>query len=136
LFSRPNCTNACERRVEQSQKWGERCSPILGDKSTRQLMNKILRVDHAGEFGAQRIYAGQLALLYDSEYHKEIKEMRNQELKHYTKMKQLIRERRVRPSLLSPFWNVSGFFLGIHIHSSTYSHNYTRPFNFFVFKDV
>jgi hypothetical protein len=95
-----------------SSKPNDEYSPIVGDKYKRELMNKILRVDHAGEFGAQRIYAGQLALLSGTQYHNELEQMRRQELKHYKTMKELIRERRVRPSLLSPLWNVAGFLLG------------------------
>jgi ubiquinone biosynthesis monooxygenase Coq7 len=105
-------TNSSSSLSDDRQNCNDEYSPIIGDKRKRELMDKILRVDHAGEFGAQRIYAGQLALMSESQYRHEVEEMRSQELKHYKKMKELVRERRVRPSLLSPFWNVAGFLLG------------------------
>jgi ubiquinone biosynthesis monooxygenase Coq7 len=104
--------NSSSNSSLNSSKANDEYSPIIGDENKRELMNKILRVDHAGEFGAQRIYTGQLALLSGTQYHNELEQMRRQELKHYKTMKELIRERRVRPSLLSPLWNFAGFLLG------------------------
>lgn len=73
----------------------------------------MLRVDHAGEYGATRIYAGQLAVLRaNSAKAKLISRMAAQEQRHLQRFDRLIAERRVRPTLLQPLWNVAGFALG------------------------
>ncbi|WP_375380514.1 demethoxyubiquinone hydroxylase family protein [uncultured Sphingomonas sp.] len=73
----------------------------------------IIRVDQAGEFGAIRIYAGQLAIMGDRHpIAREIAGMALQEEKHRAYFDRQLAERRVRPTLLSPFWNVAGFALG------------------------
>lgn len=77
-----------------------------------ELVEKILRVDHAGEYGARRIYEGQLYMLGSKDGSKEIKEMYEQEKIHYDTLERLIIERRARPSALIPFWDVAGFVLG------------------------
>jgi len=89
-----------------------RYSPVFADETTRELQEQIVRVDQAGEFGAQRIYDGQLAVLRHSAYGSKIQEMRNQEQKHLDTFNRLIRERRVRPTILNPLWNVAGYALG------------------------
>ncbi|EFA76328.1 hypothetical protein PPL_10093 [Heterostelium album PN500] len=78
----------------------------------RELIERIVRVDHAGEFGASRIYDGQLAVLKNTAVGPLIKEMADQEKEHQAKFDQLIYEKRVRPTVLSPIWNVAGFGLG------------------------
>ena len=73
----------------------------------------MLRVDQAGEYGATRIYAGQLAVLRPSSpAAKLISRMAMQEQQHLERFDQLISERRVRPTALQPLWNVAGFALG------------------------
>ena len=73
----------------------------------------ILRVDQAGEYGATRIYAGQLAVLRPSSpAAKLISRMAMQEQRHLDRFDRLIAERRVRPTALQPLWNVAGFALG------------------------
>ena len=73
----------------------------------------MLRVDQAGEFGATRIYAGQLAVLRrNSQASKLIARMAGQEQRHLDRFNALIAERRVRPTALQPIWNVAGFALG------------------------
>jgi ubiquinone biosynthesis monooxygenase Coq7 len=73
----------------------------------------MLRVDQAGEFGATRIYAGQLAVLRPScPEAKLISRMAAQEQRHLERFDRLLAERRVRPTVLQPFWNVAGFALG------------------------
>ncbi len=73
----------------------------------------MLRVDQAGEYGATRIYAGQLAVLRaNAPESKLIARMAAQEERHLARFDQLIAERRVRPTLLQPLWNVAGFALG------------------------
>jgi ubiquinone biosynthesis monooxygenase Coq7 len=74
---------------------------------------RMLRVDQAGEYGATRIYAGQLAVLGDrTEISAEIQHMAEQEAAHRRKFDALLAERGVRPTALQPFWDVAGFALG------------------------
>jgi ubiquinone biosynthesis monooxygenase Coq7 len=73
----------------------------------------MLRVDQAGEYGATRIYAGQLAVLRrNCPEAKLIARMAAQEQRHLDRFNSLMAERRVRPTALQPFWNVAGFALG------------------------
>ncbi len=73
----------------------------------------MLRVNQAGEYGATRIYAGQLAVLRgNSAASKLIARMAGQEQRHLERFNQLMTERRVRPTALQLVWNVAGFALG------------------------
>ena len=75
--------------------------------------DEMIRVDQAGEFGATRIYAGQLAVMGDRGPHSaEIRSMAEQEAGHRAEFDALIARRGVRPTALQPFWNVAGFALG------------------------
>jgi ubiquinone biosynthesis monooxygenase Coq7 len=85
---------------------------LPGDLSRDRLLEQIIRVDHAGEYGAKRIYDGQLAVLGKDEIAPIIREMAKAEQKHLETFDKLIVERRVRPTILSPFWDVAGFALG------------------------
>lgn len=85
---------------------------LPGDLSGPELIARIIRVDHAGEYGAVRIYEGQLAVLKDPETLKTVEHMKSQEEVHRRKFEDLIRERHVRPTLLTPLWHVAGFALG------------------------
>ena len=76
-------------------------------------MARMLRVDQAGEYGATRIYAGQLAVMGDRAPHAaEIAAMATQEAQHRARFDALIAERGVRPTVLQPLWNLGGFALG------------------------
>ncbi len=73
----------------------------------------MIRVDQAGEYGATRIYAGQLAVMGDrGRAARLIAGMAAQEASHRARFDAMIVERGVRPTLLQPFWNVAGFALG------------------------
>lgn len=73
----------------------------------------MIRVDQAGEFGATRIYAGQLAVLGDRHPSaRAIHHMAQQEERHRAFFDAMIARRGVRPTLLQPFWDVAGFALG------------------------
>jgi ubiquinone biosynthesis monooxygenase Coq7 len=73
----------------------------------------MLRVNQAGEYGATRIYAGQLAVLRkDSPAAHAISGMARQEERHLERFNALRAARRVRPTLLQPRWDVAGFALG------------------------
>ncbi len=81
--------------------------------TNRETLEEIIRVDHAGEYGATRIYDGQIAVFgKDSKIGKTIKHMADQELEHIEKFNELILEHRVRPTALLPLWNIAGFALG------------------------
>ncbi|HXS39591.1 MAG TPA: demethoxyubiquinone hydroxylase family protein [Stellaceae bacterium] len=72
----------------------------------------MIRVDHAGEYGAKRIYDGQLAVLGRTKAAEEIRRMAEQEARHLAAFDALVRERRVRPTALSPLWHAAGYALG------------------------
>lgn len=85
---------------------------IPGDPSPPEDVKRMIRVNHAGEYGAKRIYAGQLAVLKGSQSAHVIQEMADQEQKHLDAFTDMIARRRVRPTLLMPLWHVGGFALG------------------------
>ncbi|KYQ90581.1 ubiquinone biosynthesis protein [Tieghemostelium lacteum] len=85
---------------------------IITPQEKRKIIERIIRVDHAGEFGAARIYEGQLAVLGNTSEGPLIREMADQEKQHQAKFNELIYEHRVRPTALSPIWNIAGFGLG------------------------
>jgi ubiquinone biosynthesis monooxygenase Coq7 len=72
----------------------------------------MIRVDHAGEYGAVRIYEGQLAVLKDGPAAETIRRMAAEEQRHLDTFDRLIVERRVRPTALEPVWRLAGFALG------------------------
>ncbi len=83
-----------------------------GDPTAEQMVEAMIRVDHASEFGAVRIYEGQLAVLGDSASGDVIREMAEQEREHLANFVRLVAERRVRPTALTPLWHVAGFAIG------------------------
>ena len=85
---------------------------LPGDLSREALIERIIRVDHAGEYGAARIYDGQLAVLGHTASGPVIQAMADQEKNHLATFDRLVIERRVRPTLLSPLWHAAGFALG------------------------
>ena len=83
-------------------------------KTDRSILEEIIRVDHAGEYGATRIYDGQIAVFgKNSKIGKTIQHMANQEQEHIQKFEELIVKNRVRPTALIPVWNVAGYALGV-----------------------
>ena len=85
------------------------------DKKNEQIA-EMIRVNHAGERGAIKIYEGQLRALQlfnkDPELQNTIKEMRDHELEHLEFFENQIIERKVRPTALLPLWDVLGTALG------------------------
>jgi len=75
-------------------------------------IEKFIRVNHAGEYGAGRIYAGQLAVLGRGKHGDILREMKAQEQVHLDEFSTLISQRRVRPTALLPLWQIAGFALG------------------------
>ncbi len=85
---------------------------LPGDMTEREKIERIIRVDHAGEYGAARIYEGQLAIMGRGPKGDLIRHMKAQEQHHLDTFSRLISERRVRPTALLPFWHVAGLALG------------------------
>jgi ubiquinone biosynthesis monooxygenase Coq7 len=102
-----NCTYFIIKGVKKSK-----MTPP-SSRTSRQDIERFLRVDHAGERAAQQIYKGQLAVLEKHEMAKEIRHMMDQEVEHLETFDTLLNERRVRPSLLDPLWGAAGFTLGV-----------------------
>jgi len=85
---------------------------LPGDPTAREYVERVIRVDHAGEYGAKRIYQGQLAVLRGTKWEKVIRHMQAQEQVHLDTFSTLIASRRVRPTALLPIWHLAGFALG------------------------
>ena len=85
---------------------------LPGDPTREETIARMIRVDHAGEYGARRIYDGQLVVLGKSGAAPAIREMAEAEQAHLDTFDALLVERRVRPTVLSPVWHVAGFALG------------------------
>jgi len=85
---------------------------LPGDPPSAATVARVIRVDHAGEYGAARIYAGQLAVLGRRPTAPVLREMLHQEQQHLDRFAELIVRRRVRPTALLPLWRIAGFALG------------------------
>jgi ubiquinone biosynthesis monooxygenase Coq7 len=85
---------------------------LPGDPSAAEITERMIRVDHAGEYGATRIYAGQLAVLGRGGKGELLRHMQAQEQQHLRTFNDMIADRRVRPTALLPFWHLAGFALG------------------------
>ena len=85
---------------------------LPGDLTPEDDTERMIRVDHAGEFGAVRIYAGQMAVLRHKPQAPVIREMAEQEDVHLDRFNRMIADRHVRPTALAPLWHVGGYLLG------------------------
>src|SRR5688500_20116974 len=75
--------------------------------------SSMIRVDQAGEYGATRLYAGQLAVMGDrAPLSGEIRAMAEQEAGHLAAFDALVAKRGVRPTALQPVWAAAGYALG------------------------
>jgi ubiquinone biosynthesis monooxygenase Coq7 len=81
--------------------------------SSKPRLDRFLRVNHAGEYGAKRIYEGQLAVLGHSTIAQELRHMAAQEQHHLNTFDTMLTEKRVRPTVLHPLWHIAGFALGV-----------------------
>ena len=85
-------------------------------KTDKKIIESIIRVDHAGERGAIKIYEGQLlalnTFLEDDELKKTIKEMKNHEKEHLDFFSEEIKKRNIKPTKLLPLWDLLGIGLG------------------------
>ncbi|MCP5381367.1 MAG: demethoxyubiquinone hydroxylase family protein [Kordiimonadaceae bacterium] len=87
--------------------------PVPKPLNREALLDRIIRVDHAGEYGAVRIYEGQLAVFGDDHPMSDtIKHMKEQEDVHLERFNKLIRDYNARPTLITPLWHMAGFALG------------------------
>lgn len=87
--------------------------PAPGQPSSKAQIATMLRVNLAGEYGAKRIYEGQLAVLKDSPSGPLLEHMKEQELGHLRSFENWVVENRVRPTLLYPLWHIAGYVLGV-----------------------
>ena len=85
---------------------------LPGDTQIESSVDHMIRVNHAGEFGAKRIYAGQIAVLGKTDIGDTLKHMAEQEEEHFNYFDKEIVKRGVRPTVLSPVWHLAGFALG------------------------
>lgn len=86
-------------------------------KAPHLRISEMLRVDHAGEYGAVAIYRGQQAVfrrnLQTQEIAAQLAEMEAEEQKHLDAFDRLLVERNVRPTAMAPLWNMAGYGLGV-----------------------
>ena len=75
---------------------------LPGDPNAEEMVERFVRVDHAGEYGAKRIYAGQLSVLGEGEHGPILRHMAEQEEKHLKYFENAIGDRGVRPTALLP----------------------------------
>jgi len=87
--------------------------PLPGDRPLDARIAEMIRVDQAGEYGAARIYAGQLAVMgHRHRLSPLLRHMAKQEQAHLDTFNRIVIERGVRPTALSPFWHAAGYALG------------------------
>ncbi|XP_058819200.1 5-demethoxyubiquinone hydroxylase, mitochondrial [Topomyia yanbarensis] len=89
-----------------------RVAATCGTKRCPEMIDRFIRVDHAGELGANQIYKGQLAVLGHTKMGRTIEHMWEQEKVHKAEFDRLMCKHRARPTALLPLWNVAGFALG------------------------
>ena len=81
-------------------------------RQRRHEIARMLRVNHAGELGAQHIYSGQLAVLGETKTAETLHHMKAQEEVHLAYFEHLLVAKKVRPTALHPLWQAAGFALG------------------------
>jgi ubiquinone biosynthesis monooxygenase Coq7 len=86
------------------------------NKTNKKFLEELIRVDHAGERGAIKIYEGQLLALgtfkQDENLKKQIEEMKEHEKEHYEFFEKEIKKRNIAPTKLLPLWDLLGVTLG------------------------
>lgn len=92
---------------------GDLAGRLPGEGTRADMVERMIRVDHAGEYGAVRIYQGQIAVLGPkAKTAGDLRHMQEQEEVHLATFDGLVRDRRVRPTALLPLWHVAGYALG------------------------
>ena len=86
------------------------------EKTNKKSLEEIIRVDHAGERGAIKIYEGQLLALktikHNNDLKNKIEEMKEHELKHFEYFEKEIQKRKIKPTYMLPVWDLMGVALG------------------------
>ena len=86
------------------------------EKTNKKTLEEIIRVDHAGERGAIKIYEGQLLALktfkQNASLKRKIEEMKEHEREHYEYFDSEIKKRNIQPTKLLPLWDLMGVTLG------------------------
>ena len=87
------------------------------EKTNRKTLEEIIRVDHAGERGAIKIYEGQLLALNTFKQNNEnlkktIEKMKRQEKEHFEFFDKEIQKRKIKPTVFLPLWDLVGVALG------------------------
>ena len=86
------------------------------EKTNQKILEEIIRVDHAGERGAIKIYEGQLLALktikQDESLKDKIEKMKEQEKEHLEYFEKEIQKRKIKPTYLLPLWDIMGVTLG------------------------
>lgn len=88
-------------------------SGMPGELNRTAMIERMIRVDHAGEYGARRIYEGQLAVLHSSPAAPIIRHMAEQEQRHLDTFHTMLVDRNVPPTLFMPLWYHFGYLLGV-----------------------
>ena len=102
-----------KKKITKKKSLKKKITKKSNPSTDKNILDEIIRVDHAGEYGATRIYDGQIAIFgKNSKIGKTIQHMADQEQEHIDKFNELLVEKRVRPTALLPLWNVAGFALG------------------------
>ena len=85
-------------------------------KTNQKILEEIIRVDHAGERGAIKIYEGQLlalkTIIQDEKLKNTIEEMKEHEKEHLEYFEKEIYNRKIKPTYFLPLWDVMGVALG------------------------
>ena len=86
------------------------------EKTNKKNLEEIIRVDHAGERGAIKIYEGQLLALktikQDEDLKDKIEKMKEQEKEHLEYFEKEIQKRKIKPTYLLPLWDLMSVSLG------------------------
>tara|TARA_Y100000590_G_scaffold241263_2_gene271303 strand:+ start:3876 stop:4409 length:534 start_codon:yes stop_codon:yes gene_type:complete len=86
------------------------------EKTNKKILEEIIRVDHAGERGAIKIYEGQLLALKtikkDDNLKNKIEKMKEHEKEHLEYFEKEIQKRKIKPTYFLPLWDVMGVTLG------------------------
>ena len=78
----------------------------------KELYEQMLRVNHAGEYGAQYIYSGQIKYTKNKKLQNELKHIAEEEKVHLDYFEKLILKERVRPTVMNTVWKYGGFSMG------------------------
>lgn len=126
LMPKPHKVRKIERKDMSLKRPGMKRTGQTAQRSPkRERLDEILRVDHAGEYGAVRIYKGQLAVMEarakarrrshedrEGEALKTVRHMEEQEQVHLATFNEMMNARGVRPTAMTPIWHVAGYALG------------------------